>query len=343
MNKSKYSRLRLSLLFALIVFFVMLFTIITVFCLLGIAVHFEIFHITLSPIYLLMYFALVSLVMGTIIAFCLSGKPLKPLREIMNAVDRIAQGDYSARLNFKRPEEFKQLGQKFNHMAEELSSVEMLRSDFVSNFSHEFKTPINSISGFAKILKWEDLSEEERNEYLDIIIHESERLSVLATNTLYLSRLESQSAPVTTKSFNISEQIRQVILLLDQKFTAKNLDVSLCADEFFVCGNEEMMKQVWINLLDNAIKFTPDGKSISITLNSTSDNLCAAIQNDCEGLSDTAIRHLFDKYYQADTSHTTPGNGLGLSIVKRIVDMHGGKIEVESTESSVIFKIFIST
>ncbi|MBR1390310.1 MAG: HAMP domain-containing histidine kinase [Lachnospiraceae bacterium] len=287
----------------------------------------------------LLYFGIVSLMIGTILAFMFSSKPLKPLREIMIATDKIADGDYSVRINLKGPAEFRQLSDKFNHMAEEIEGVEMLRSDFVGNFSHEFKTPIVSIRGFAKALKWEDLTDEERNEYLDIIINESERLSDLSANVLYLSKIEKQAILTDKSTFNVSEQIRLVVALLDKKISNKHLNILFDSKEFYIEGNEEMLKQVWINLLDNAIKFSPENGDIEIRIKQNESQLSVKITNEGEEIGPEAKAHIFDKFYQGDTSHSTAGNGLGLAIVKKILDLHEGKVSVLSSDKSSTFEV----
>lgn len=334
-------KFRLTLLFALVVFIIMLTTMALVFFGIHLLVYFGFVpgdRIERLPLFL---FSLVSIGIGTVMSMLFSTKPLKPLREIMEATDKIANGDYSVRLHLKGPEEFKILSDKFNHMAEELGSVEMLRNDFVSNFSHEFKTPIVSIRGFAKALKWENLSPEEQTEYLDIIISESERLASLSTNVLYLSKLENQSILTDKKDFNVTEQIRLVIALLDKKLEAKNINIEFDNMEIFTNGNEEMLKQVWINLLDNAIKFSPDGGKIEIHIHEIENLVTVRVTNEGTSLAPEVQTRLFDKFYQGDLSHSTPGNGLGLSIVKKIIDLHNGSISVSSKDGQCTFEVTI--
>ena len=328
--KASFKYLRLSLLFAFVVFLILLCTMGLVFFGIQLLAHGGLLDAAEFRKVPLFAVCIASIIVGTVIAAVFSKKPLRPLREMMNAADKIAAGDYSVRLDLKGPEEFRQLSSKFNHMAEELGSVELLRTDFVNNFSHEFKTPIVSIRGFAKALKWDDLSDQEREEYLDIIISESERLSALSANVLYLSKLEKQSILTDKKTFNVSEQIRLAIALLDQKFTEKNLHIVFDSQEYFLTGNEEMLKQVWINLLDNAIKFSPADGVITVTISQDALHTRISVSNAGVGIEPSAQAHIFDKFYQADPSHATQGNGLGLSIVKKIVDLHGGTITVSS-------------
>lgn len=343
MSKIKqFSRsFRLTLLFAFFVFIILVVTM--AFMTFG---SFTLFHFNLMgemdfqrlPLFM---FAVVSVITGTIIALIVSRKPLAPLTEIMDAADKITEGDYSVRIRPRGPEQLHQLGEKFNRMAAELEHVEIMRNDFIQNFSHEFKTPIVSICGFAKALKWNDLTENEKTEYLDIIIDESQRLSDLATNVLYLSKIEKQTILSGRTSFNLCEQIRLVVALLDKKLEQKNLILEMDSDEIFYTGNPAMLRQVWINLLDNAIKFSPKGGRIKITVRETTEGIQTAITDKGNGMSKEVMAHIFDKFYQGDTSRSTVGNGLGLTIVKKIIDLHGGKIEVFSSEQGSSFYVLL--
>ncbi len=264
------------------------------------------------------YFGIVCLVLGTILAAFLSGIPMKPIHQLIDAADKIASGDYSVRVDLKGPGELRRLGQKFNDMAQELGSVEMLRSDFVNNFSHEFKTPIASIQGFAQVLRDRELPRREQEEYLDIMITESKRLTGLATNVLNLSKLEQQTILTDKKRCNITEQIRTTIVALDLKWSEKPVEFQMdSSEEIFAVGNEELLKQVWLNLLDNAIKFSPNDGQIKIVVCKTDDSVEVSISNQGENLSPETRKHMFERFYQGDTSHTTEGNGLGLTIAKK--------------------------
>ena len=210
----------------------------------------------------------------------------------------------------------------------------MLRADFVDNFSHEFKTPIVSIKGFAEELKHDDLTPEQRSEYLDIIIHESSRLSQLATNVLNLSRVEKQTILASRERFDLTEQVRRSVLLFESKWEQKRLTLSVELDEVSLVGDEELLSQVWLNLIDNAVKFTPDGGCVDIRLKKSGEMAMFSISDDGYGISEEAQRHIFDKFYQGDLSHASSGNGLGLSIARRIVLLHGGDIRCKSEEGA---------
>ena len=274
-----------------------------------------------------------SIIIGVIVSACSSRIVLKNVREFITATDKLSKGDFSARLNIKRPPEFKVLSKNFNKMAEELGGIEVLRTDFINNFSHEFKTPIISIKGFAEILKDDELPKEEKNEYLDIIIEESKRLTSLATNVLNLSKIETQVILKDIQRFNMGEQIRQSILLLDSKFESKNILLDVNIQDCYINGNKEMLNQVWVNLLDYAIKFNNKNGMVSINMKREEDNILITIIDTGVGINKEAINKIFDKFYQEDTSHATNGNGLGLSIVKKIIELHGGTIQCDSIVS----------
>lgn len=282
-------------------------------------------------------------IIGTILAMCASHSTLKTVERFIAASNQLAHGDFNARIEVKHPAEFRIMAENFNHMAKELGSIEVLRSDFINNFSHEFKTPIVSIKGFAEILKCDDLTEEERQEYLDIVIEESERLSSLASNVLDLSKIEQQGILSNKREFNIGEQIRQSILLLEAKINKKQIELDLHIHDYNILGNKEMMSQVWLNLLDNAIKFSKESGCISIIMRKEEQVVIEIRDNGC-GISEEALPKIFDKFYQADLSHKIRGNGLGLCMVKKILELHEGNIICESKlGQGTNFKISLPT
>ncbi len=341
-KKSRFFRSPgLVLLFAGIVFIIDLLSLILAVIGLQILARFGLIAGESWLLFPLPYFGIVCLVLGTVLAVVLSGIPMKPVNQLIDAADKITNGDYSVRLELKGPSDLRRLGEKFNDMAQELGSVEMLSSDFVNNFSHEFKTPIASIQGFAQLLRDRELSREEQNEYLDIIITESKRLTELSTNVLNLSKLEQQSILTDKKSCNITEQIRMTIVALDLKWSEKSVEFQMDGDaDVYVVGNEELLKQVWLNLLDNAIKFSPDGGLVQITVGKTADSAEISISNQGERLSEETMKHIFERFYQGDTSHTTEGNGLGLTIAKKIIDLHNGEITVNCIgDQRIVFTV----
>ena len=284
----------------------------------------------------------ISLVVGIGFSYLLGWIFTKPLNIIINNMNRLATGDFKARIRFDsvfdRHPTVAELSRAFNTMAEELENTEMLRSDFVNNFSHEFKTPIVSIAGFAKLLKSGDLSDDERAEYINIIEEESLRLSDMANNVLNLTKIENQTILSGLSTFNLSEQIRTCFLILENKWANRDLDFSLDFDEYDVTANEEMLKQVWINLIDNALKFTPEGGRIAVSIERTW-RLTVSIFNSGSFVLEENRERIFRKFYQEDSSHSTHGNGVGLSLVKAIVELHGGRVVCTSDEEGTTFTV----
>lgn len=285
----------------------------------------------------------VTNVLGLIVIFICTRIPLKPLNRLTEQVDRLASGDFNARLYFgkslTRHPTFAQLSESFNKMAEALGNTEMLRNDFINNFSHEFKTPIVSIAGFAKVLKRGKLTPEQQAEYLDIIERESLRLSYMATNVLNMTRIENQTILTDVTEFNLSEQIRSCILLLEHKWAVKGLEWRIDFPEYQICANEELLKQVWINLIDNAIKFSPNGESVEIKIQDDTETLSVSVINSGQEIAEDNKEKIFNKFYQADESHSSEGNGIGLAIVKRVVDLHQGTIAVDSKNGLTCFTV----
>jgi signal transduction histidine kinase len=290
---------------------------------------------------------LVFIVITTIVLFIflvfLGRFPLKPVNDFINQMNRLSSGDFKARLHFggflSKNRTFQELEESFNELAEELDNTEMLRADFINNFSHEFKTPIVSIAGLAKLVNKGGLSEEEKKQYLLAIETESMRLANMATNVLNLTKVENQTILTDVKSYNISEQIRTCVLLLENQWSTKNIELSLDFDEYEIFANEELLKQVFINLLDNAIKFSPDGGVVSVEIHEAVNHLSVDIKNSGAEIPKDKIDKIFNKFYQADESHAAKGNGVGLAIVKKIVKLHAGRIAVTSEGGITTFTL----
>ncbi|MCE5342448.1 MAG: HAMP domain-containing histidine kinase [Eubacteriales bacterium] len=279
---------------------------------------------------LMMALLLASAIVGTFVSLAFGHIPLKPIQAMIDATNKLAAGDFSTRIQLNRPMQFRVLRDSFNRMAEELSSIELLRSDFINNFSHEFKTPIVSIKGFAELLKAEDMPAQERDEYLDIIIRESSRLASMATNVLNLSRYENQAIVTNRKLLNLSEQLRRCVLLLQSAWEGKNIELEVDLEEVSLYGNDEMLSQVWLNLLDNAVKFSRDGGRIVIRLTTEGDQADVIFRDYGAGIPEGELGHIFDKFYHSDADSAAPGNGLGLALARKIVRLHGGDITCES-------------
>ena len=289
----------------------------------------------------LIFMLIITMVVGIVLAAFLTRNLLIYVNRIINRMNRLASGDYSARLSYGKPiclhPTVMEIVSSFNQMAEELEKTEMLRMDFINNLSHEFKTPIVSIAGFAKMLKKENLSEEQRKEYLDIIEEEARRLADMAANVLNVTKVENQTILTDISKFNLSEQIRSGVLLLEEKWIKKNLEFDLEFGEYDIYANEELLKEVWINLLDNAIKFSPSDEIISIHIEEWGEKYHVVISNKGEEISKEKQEKLFQKFYQADESRATEGYGVGLAIVKRVIELHKGNIDVECKEGEVSF------
>lgn len=287
--------------------------------------------------------ALISLVTGTAISFGSNYYAITPLGKLTGEMNRLASGNFKTRLKFPKPirylSAYKTLEESFNTMAEELQNTEMLRSDFINNFSHEFKTPIVSIAGFAKMLQRDNLSDEEKKEYARIIEKESMRLSFLATNILNLTKLENQNILTNSQSYNVSEQIRECILMFEQKWREKNIEIELNFDEYYIVANQELMVHVFINLIDNAIKFTPEYGKIAISIREINDEIIITLTNTGSEIAKENLKRIFNKFYQADESHSGEGGGVGLAIVKKIIDLHNANVYVESENMVTSFII----
>ena len=256
---------------------------------------------------------------------------LNPIRKVIEATRKVAAGDFSVQVQLKGVQELEELSQSFNKMTQELASIETMRSDFVNVISHEYKTPIAAIEGFAEVLQNGNLSAEEQQECLGFIISESKRLAALSINVLALSKYENTEIVGEQTVFSLDEQIRRVIALTEPKWSGKGIDIHVdMENDVAFEGNEDLTQQIWLNLLVNAIKFSPRGSIIDIRLRRQGDAIYFTIEDEGVGMDEQAQAHCFDKFYQEDESQSGPGNGLGLAIVKRIVELHGGTVEVQS-------------
>lgn len=284
-----------------------------------------------------------SFILGTTITFFSSKFTLRPVNHCINEINKLARGDFDAKITFGFPyismPAFVEVSESFNKMASELRNVELLRADFINNFSHEFKTPIVSIAGFAQMLRHAELTDAEREEYLCAIEEESLRLASMATNVLKLTKIENQGILSNKESYNLSEQIRSAILLLEGKWSRRDISFDIDFEEFDIVASEELLKEVWINLIDNAIKFSNEGSVVRIAIEEDGRELEIAITNTGKVIPPEDIPRIFSKFYQADTSHATEGNGIGLAIVKKVVSLHGGRVELSSIDGTTTFTV----
>ena len=275
-----------------------------------------------------------SVVIGTLVAAFISKIPLKPINKLISGMDRLAKGDYEARLDLGEGRVGREISQSFNTLAAELKNTEMLRSDFVNNFSHEFKTPIVSIRGFAKLLQKGELPKETREEYLEIIVEEASRLSTMATNILDLTKVENQSILTDITCFNLSEQIRSCILLLEKKWEEKELGIQAEFGEYKWMGNEEFLKQVWINLLDNAIEAClrieePEKRFIRVYIGIMKQQLYISVTNSMGKKPEkTGGRFLSSKSGRDEMARF----GFGLMRIDVIAEQNGGYVNRQNEE-----------
>jgi signal transduction histidine kinase len=276
-----------------------------------------------------------SIVLGTIFSIIVSKQLLRPVDDLIQATEEVSRGNLRVEVPIRyKKNQFSRLIKSFNAMTRELSGIEIFRNDFINNFSHEFKTPLSSIRGFARELRNKALTEEEREEYLRIIIEACDRLSGMASSVLLLTKLENQSIVTEKCEFYLDEQVRSCILLLEKFWSEKNIELDIDLNEIKYTFNEEMLSHVWINLLSNAIKFTPDGGKIVCQLKREDEGIVFRIKDSGAGIPEDVKPRIFEKFYQGDSSHSTAGNGIGLNIVKRVVDLAHGKIEVNSEEGN---------
>ena len=344
-RKERNNRFALSFMFALATFGVLLISGVVASILVYFLARFSLLPGEGAPEigWILLFTAFICTVVGTVLSMFVMKLPLKPVNRLITQLNRLADGDFKARLHFGKPLQshpsFQEAERSFNKMAEELEQTELLRSDFINNFSHEFKTPIVSIAGFAKLLKRERLSEEQRREYIGIIEEESLRLAAMATNVFNLTKVENQQILAEVSHYNLSEQLRSAVLLLEDKWARKNLEFDLEFGEYGIEANEELLKQVWINLLDNAIKFSPEGGLVAVNVEEKEKSLAVSIENRGRPIAEEDLKKIFNKFYQADESHAAEGNGVGLAIVRRVVKLHGGTVRAENGENSVRFTV----
>lgn len=251
---------------------------------------------------------------------------------MLDAMKQISQGNFDVILDPKEGRMHHELVDAINDMAKNLGTLETMRQDFISNVSHEIQSPLTSIGGFAALLQRDGLPEEDRRHYAAVIEAESKRLSSLSENLLKLSSLDNNKIPLSRKAFRLDKQLEAVALTLEPQWSAKNLSVEADLQKCSLCGDEDLLSQVWINLLHNAIKFTPAGGQIVLVLTAGDEKAAVRISDTGVGIAPEDQLHIFERFYKADKARdcSLGGNGLGLSLVKKIVELHGGSIQVES-------------
>lgn len=271
-------------------------------------------------------------IVGSVVFLIIADVIVKPITRLTRVTQELAKGNYNVSVNYGGNDEIGRLTQGFNLMAEQLRKTEQTRQQFISDVSHEFQTPLTSINGFAMILKNEDLTNEQREKYTDIILFESKRLSELSKNMLQLTLLDGEDIKLNVETYSLTKQLYRVISSLEEMAKKKDIEiaVNIPKKDVLITGDQNRLEQVWINLLNNAIKYTDEGGYISVNLKKNSKDVEVMISDTGIGMDEEAQRHIFERFYREDKARSVGGNGLGLSIVKSIVDLHFGTIKVKS-------------
>lgn len=282
-----------------------------------------------GPLGVIIVLFLISLGIGAIVSLCGAKKITKPIQDLENATTEITKGNFDIQVAPTKNPELENLIENFNIMARELKNNETLKSDFISNVSHEFKTPLAIIQSTSQALKDENLDKITKDEYYEILNKNISKLTNLTSNILCLSKIENQEIVPDKREFLLDEQIRHCILTLEPKWQKKNIEFDLKLPHTTYFGSQELLEQVWQNLIDNAIKFSNDNGKISIYLTSNENTTIRIIDNGI-GMDEQTLKRIFDKFYQGDTSHSKDGNGLGLALVSRILKISNSQINVTS-------------
>lgn len=274
---------------------------------------------------------LIVLIVGSFLILIASRYLVNPLKKLTLATERLARGNFNVHVSVKQKDELGQLARSFNHMASELKQLEQMRQDFVSNVSHEIQSPLTSIRGFSKALRGTEIEEEERGRYLEIIERESERLSRLSDNLLKLASLESEHHPFHPTTYDLDEQLRRIVVFYEPLWSDKQLDMDLSLPRVKISADADQLNQVWMNLIGNAVKFTPTNGHIYVKIVPQRDRVQVWIQDNGIGIPEEDQGRIFDRFYKVDQARQRDsGSGLGLAIVRKIIDVHEGTIEVQS-------------
>ncbi len=324
------SKLHLTILFSLLVFCILFLTMIFMLCSIVLVTQYKLFYIPHDYIGFI-WFSIASIFIGTTFAHFIGKKSIRFFASISEASKKVAKGDFNVQIDENmKVKELREMSHNFNLMIRELAGMEMFRNDFISNVSHEFKTPLSAIEGYTTLLQTPNLPEDKKQFYISKILYNTNRLSELTGHILLLSRLENQNISIPKSTFSLDEQIRQIILLFERDWTEKNIDLDINLEEINYLGNEELLAQVWQNIIGNALKFTnPNGK-IKVFMESNDKYIVIDIIDNGIGIDEATQARIFEKFYQGDKSHTIKGNGLGLALSKQIIELHNGFISVSS-------------
>lgn len=325
--------LKLAVVFSIVMFLIMALTLMLIGCVFMILYRLGVIHPGRNPGTIIFVFIAVSVVLGTVLSRFGGRKMISPIIEISEATKEVAKGNFDIELKEKtRAREVNIMAQNFLLMTQELANKETFHNDFIHNVSHEFKTPLSAIEGYATLLQSKNLSPEKQQAYVSKILSGTRRLTALTGNILQLARLENSEITTEKSWFSLDEQIREDILLFEEEWNRRQLelDIDLASVEYF--GNSDMLSQVWQNLLGNAIKYVNDGGNIRVILRKKEACVKVHVSDNGIGMSDDVKKRVFEKFFQGDTSHSSEGNGLGLTLARRIVDLHGGTIDLSSKE-----------
>lgn len=274
-----------------------------------------------------------GLIIGWLLSLIVSKILLKPINKLQSEMKKVAEGDLKVRIKeTSRIKEIDNMNHSFNLMVKELGSNYEMQKDFISNVSHEFKTPLATIEGYAMLLQDSSITEEEKLDNIKEILSTISLMSDLVSNILLLSKIENQSIEFTKESFLLDEQIRKVVVMLEQNWVQKNIQLDVDLDEVRIYTNQSLMLHVWRNLIENAIKFTPENSKVTIVLKQDAKNIEFSISDEGKGIKEEEKEAIFNKFFQSDSSRKQEGNGLGLALVKKIMDVVGGSVSQENLE-----------
>lgn len=288
-------------------------------------------YLVKNPGFILLVILILCIVLSSSVYYFILRKIFSPLKKLSDASKQIAKGNYNVQIDYNGDiEELQSSINNFNRMVKELSSVELIRNDFVANVSHEFKTPLASIMGYVTLMQDPELTESDKKEYISKIFFNIDKLNDLTENILRLSKLDNQNYPTEVVTYRLDEQIREAIVLLEPKWSKKNINFDINMPEINYSGQKELLFQVWTNIISNAIKFSDHNGSIMVFIRQSKGYTEVVVCDDGIGMDEETQSHIFDKFYQGDTSRRSQGNGLGLALCKKILDRCGGKIFVTS-------------
>lgn len=280
---------------------------------------------------LIIWLVIFNVIIGYSMTYYLGKLFFEPITKLSNGMKEVSKGNFDISLEADTPfREIKDMYSSFNLMTKELGATEILQTDFVSNVSHEFKTPINAIEGYATLLQCNPDCSPEEATYTEKILFNTKRLSNLVGNILLLSKVDNKAIRSDVKKYRLDEQIRQAVLAFEREWTEKETELDIDLEEAEFEGNESLMFHVWTNLIANAIKFTPKGGLLKIRLFFSEGKTVVTVEDSGPGIKSDSIEHIFDRFYQSDSSHKEEGNGLGLALVKNILLLEGGKVTAEN-------------